>query len=102
MTDEKLSGSVVLDETVTLTLHDVCEVCGLEQDVVIEMVHEGIAEPVDQAAGEWQFSGIAVARLRTAHVLQRDLHVNLAGAALAIELLEEIEALRVIDPESSE
>ena len=38
----------------------------------------------------------------TAHRLQRDLHVNLAGAALAIELLEEIETLRVIDPESAE
>jgi len=90
---DPLTG-IVLDETVTLTLHEVCEVCGIGQDVVVEMVREGVAEPVDPAAGQWQFSGIAVTRLRTAHRLQRDLHVNLAGAALALDLLEEIRMLR--------
>jgi chaperone modulatory protein CbpM len=58
------------------------------------MVREGIADPLDPQAGAWTFSGVAVTRIRTAHRLQQDLHVNLAGAALAIDLLEEIERLR--------
>jgi chaperone modulatory protein CbpM len=37
---------------------------------------------------------VAVTRLRTAHRLQRDLHINLAGAALALDLLEEIKTLK--------
>jgi len=88
-----LSG-VILDESLTLSLHDLCEYCGVEESIVVEMVREGIAEPIDDASTEWQFTGRSVARIRIAHRLRRDLHVNLAGAALALELLEEIEALR--------
>jgi chaperone modulatory protein CbpM len=90
---ESFTG-VVLDEELRLTLHEVCEVCGMEESVVIEMVGEGVVEPVDEAAGVWVFSGAAVVRLRTAQRLQRDLHVNLPGAALALDLLEEIRLLR--------
>ena len=86
---------IVLDEQLSLTLHEVCEVCGIEESMVVEMVEEGIADPLDRTAALWEFSGIAVVRLRTAHRLQRDLDVNLAGAALALELLEEIRRLRI-------
>jgi chaperone modulatory protein CbpM len=92
---EFLSG-VILDEHLTLTLHEVCEVCGIEEALVVEMVKEGIAAPLDEDQSLWEFTGIAVSRLRTAHRLQRDLHVNLAGAALAIDLLEEIASLRSV------
>jgi chaperone modulatory protein CbpM len=85
---------IVLDEELTLTLHEVCEVCGIEKSVVIEMVNEGVADPLDESAAQWVFSGVAVARLRTARRLQRDLDVNLAGAALALDLLEEIRLLK--------
>jgi chaperone modulatory protein CbpM len=85
---------VVLDERLTLTLNEVCEVCGVEESVVVEMVREGVAEPLDPGANHWVFTGVAVTRLRTAHRLQRDLHINLAGAALALDLLEEIRTLK--------
>lgn len=90
---ETLKG-IVLDEEVVLTLHEVCQVCGVHESVVIEMVGEGIAEPLDSTAAIPEFSGIAVSRLLTAYRLQRDLQVNLAGAALALELLDEIHALK--------
>lgn len=85
---------VVLDEELTLTLREVCEVCGLDESVVVEMVREGVADPLEERSGHWVFSGVAVARLRTARRLQRDLDVNLPGAALALDLLEEIRALK--------
>ncbi len=43
---------------------------------------------------QWRFPGVSVRRVRTVVRLQRDLGVNVAGAALAIELLDEINALR--------
>jgi chaperone modulatory protein CbpM len=92
-TRESLTG-IVLDEEVTLSLDEVCEVCGIQQSVVIEMVAEGIAKPVDETSSTLEFSGVAVTRLRTAFRLQRDLHVNLAGAALALDLLDEIRILK--------
>jgi chaperone modulatory protein CbpM len=90
---ETITG-MLLDEGVTLTLREICEVCGTEESIVVEMVHEGVVEPVDERPGTWVFSGVAVARIRTALRLQRDLRVNLPGAALALELLEEIQALK--------
>ena len=42
----------------------------------------------------WRFRGASVRRVRCALRLERDLGVNFAGAALALELLEELEALR--------
>ena len=94
MSDRKILSGVVLDEGVSLTLREVCEVCGVDRSLVIAMVEEGIAAPLDQESAHWRFSGLAVTRIRTATRLYRDLDVNLAGAALALDLLEEIESLR--------
>jgi chaperone modulatory protein CbpM len=94
MTEREVLRGTVLDENLTLTLGEVCEVCGVEELSVVEMVREGIADPLDPEAVNWTFSGVAVTRIRTAHRLQKDLQVNLAGAALALDLLEEIERLR--------
>lgn len=89
---ETIRGAV-LDERVRLTLHEVCHICGAAEETIIEMVREGVAE-ASSRGGEWTFTGIAVTRIQTALRLQRDLDVNLAGAALALELLDEIERLR--------
>jgi chaperone modulatory protein CbpM len=45
-------------------------------------------------AAEWRFSGAQLRRARIALRLERDLGVNAAGVALALELLEELEQLR--------
>jgi chaperone modulatory protein CbpM len=94
MNDPKPITGEVLDETVILTLHEVCRVCGTREEIVVEMVHEGVVEPLGARQDTWRFSGVAVARIRTALRLQHDLDVNLPGAALVLELLEEIESLR--------
>ena len=85
---------IVLNEEVSLTIHEVCTVCGVDEAIVIEMVSEGVAEPLDPRSATLEFSGLAAERLIKAHRLQQDLHVNLAGAVLALELLDEISALR--------
>lgn len=93
MSERDFHTGVVLDESLTLTLTEVCEACGVEEAVVVEMVREGVAEPLEPGSRRWEFSGLAVARLRTAWRLQRDLHLNPAGAALALDLIEEIRRL---------
>jgi len=91
-TPEPHEGTV-LDAEITLTLEEVCDVCGVGESVVIEMVREGVAEPLDTTAPLLEFTGIAVTRLLAARRLQRDLQVNLAGAALALQLLDRINEL---------
>jgi chaperone modulatory protein CbpM len=84
---------VVLDEGTLVTFAELCQSCDLQGAVVTEMVEVGILDPTGGGPGDWSFDARALRRAATATRLQRDLGVNLAGAALAIELLERIDRL---------
>jgi chaperone modulatory protein CbpM len=88
-----MSGQVV-EEEIELTLADLCRACQLRAEQVFDLVDEGVIEPVGGEPGHWRFAGASLRRVRVALTLQRDLGVNCAGAALALDLLEEMEALR--------
>lgn len=84
----------VVDETVEFTTADLCRSCGVHAEIIVEMVEHGILEPGETAHTRWSFRGNSLRRATTALRLQRDLGVNLAGAALALDLIEEIRTLR--------
>ena len=84
----------VIDETAEITIIELCRSCAVDAELVEAMIEEGILEPIGKRGADWCFSYISVKRTRTVVRLQRDLGVNLAGAALAIELLERLERLR--------
>ncbi len=86
--------AMVLDEGISFTLYEVCRSCGVHAEVIVEMIGEGIVTPKGSSMREWRFDGIAIRRAQQALRLQADLGVNLPGAALALELMEEIERLR--------
>lgn len=88
-----LSGEV-LEEEVELTLADLCRACQLHAEQIFDLVDEGIIEPVGSEPARWRFAGVSLRRVRIALTLQRDLGVNCAGAALALDLLEEVKVLR--------
>jgi chaperone modulatory protein CbpM len=87
-------SAVPLDESVELSLTEVCTACRVSEELVVEIVAEGIVEPVGTNRAHWRFSGLAVARIQRVIRLQHEFDVNLPGAALALELLEEVERLR--------
>lgn len=88
-----LSGHIV-DESTEITIVELCEVCSIEINLVDELVDEGILEPIGGTRDERRFAYSSVRRARTVVHLQRDLGLNIAGAALALELLDRIEDLR--------
>ncbi len=88
-----LSGHI-FDESTEITIVELCEVCSVEITLVEELVDEGILEPVGGAREKRRFPYSRVRRARTVVHLQRDLGLNLAGAALALDLLDCIENLR--------
>ena len=92
-TTEILSGHILEDET-RLTLRQLCEACAVRAEYIIDLVEEGFIEPSGMEGSHWCFSGVSVRRVQKAKRLQRDLGVNLAGVALALDLMEEIERLR--------
>ena len=58
------------------------------------MIQEGLLTPAGSSAQEWRFGAQELKRIQITIRLQRDLHVNLPGAALALDLLDELERLR--------
>jgi chaperone modulatory protein CbpM len=86
------TGTIIEDDP--LTLGQLCRACGTHADWVISLVEEGIIEPDGKELQLWRFSGVSLVRVRSALRLQRDLGVNLAGVALALDLIEELEKLR--------
>lgn len=85
----------IVEEDIELSLGELSRACGLTADRVLELVEHGVIEPRGHKLQEWSFEGIALRRARSAVRLQRDLGVNLAGAALALDLLDEIDRLRM-------
>jgi chaperone modulatory protein CbpM len=88
-----LSGHIV-DETTEITIIELCEVCSIEVNLVDELIDEGVLEPIGGARETRRFPYSSVRRTRTIVNLRRDLGLNLAGAALALELLDRIDHLR--------
>ena len=86
--------TLILEEQSELTLADICRACAIDDVVIIEMVEEGVLTPVGEAPAQWRFSGLHLQHAKVAVRLQRDLGVNLQGAALALQLLEEMDQLR--------
>ena len=87
-------SAMLLDESVELSLEELCAACRLSEGLVMDIVAEGIVEPLGANRAQWRFSGVAVTRIQRVMRLQQEFDVNLPGAALALELLEEIERLR--------
>jgi len=87
-------SGIIVEESAVFTLRELSDACGKPAEWVLALVDEGIIEPVRSDLEEWQFKGRCLRRARIVQHLEADLRVNLAGAALALELLEELEALR--------
>jgi len=83
----------LIDEQTTFTLADLCRACAVEAELIEALVEQGILEPAGRRGRHWCFPFSSLRRTRITLHLQRDLGVNLAGAALALDLLERIEAL---------
>lgn len=96
MADRKKSVTTVevLEVDVEFTLSEICHACGVETTDVVRLVEEGVLEPSGRNESHWRFPGVSLQRARRALRLQQDLGVNAAGAALALDLIEEIERLR--------
>ena len=91
---ERALEGALLDERSSFSLLEFCQLCGVDSELLAEMVEEGVVEPGGEASSEWRFSGLAVVRVQKALRLRRDLRINWPGAALALDLLEELETLR--------
>ena len=93
MTKQVITG-VIVEESTELSLSELSRACSTSTEWLIELVDEGVLEPAGRKPAQWRFSGASLRRARTARRLHDDLQINMAGVALALELIEEIEVMR--------
>ncbi len=91
---QTLSGHI-LEETPKLSLAELCRGCHIPAETMIELVDYGIISPCQgETTKQWRFHSTTLIRVDKAMRLKADLGVNLAGAALVLELLDEVNELR--------
>ena len=78
----------------SLSLVEISRCCGVETEAILVLTEEGVLSPHGTTPGEWQFGSADLGRALSALRLERDLGINPAGAALAIDLLDEMQQLR--------
>jgi chaperone modulatory protein CbpM len=84
----------LLELSETLSLMELTEKSGVSVEIVIEMVQFDIIHPKGQEPESWRFAVSALHRLQKALRLQQDLEINLAGVALTLDLVEEVDRLK--------
>lgn len=90
--DQAITGTI-FDQSTILSIKDLSRMCQVDERHIVEFVEEGVLNVVE-VSSEWHFTGDALRRVRLAVRLERDLELNLAGVALALDLIEELQRLR--------
>lgn len=79
----------------SVSVHELCEYEGFSQQLIVEVVEHGIAQPVaGRSAGDWEFDTAGAHWLRKAVRLHNDLEIDWVAVAMVIDLLRQNEALR--------
>ncbi len=86
--------ATLLDDDAPMTLAELARACRAAEEQVHVWVIEGVLQPSGNAPHEWRFAGAALKRARLAVTLTRELEINAPGVALALDLMDDIDALR--------
>lgn len=87
---------VVIDRSTEapLTFAELRAACGISDDFIRSLREYDIICIQGEIPEQWVFDLTQLRRIKTAIRLQRDLEVNLAGIALVLDMLDELEELR--------
>jgi chaperone modulatory protein CbpM len=86
--------TTLLDDDTEVTLLQLCRAVRIDERVLLTWVDEGVLQPLGGSGASLRFRGESLKRARVASRLSRDLELDAHGLALALDLLDEIDALR--------
>ncbi len=89
----KTEQAMWLHERHELLLEELCELSGLSETELRELVDYGVLAPVDSDAGHWSFGADRLVVARSARRLRRDFELDPHGVALVVTLLERVRDL---------
>lgn len=91
----QLYQGMLIDEEAQMTLHELCAALQSEPEFVVALVEYEVISPSGWDHESWRFNSLCLRRARLARNFQCDLHVNLSGIHLALDLLDQVERLRI-------
>ena len=79
----------------SISLHELCQYEGLNEQLIVAVVDHGIAQPVaGNSAVDWVFETTSAHWVRKAVRLHNDLEIDWIAVAMVIDLLKRNEALQ--------
>ena len=95
MNSQSTQIGYILEEESALSLAELCWSCHTPAETIIKLVNHGVIAPVKgNTSRQWLFHRSALIRADKALRLRQDLGINLAGVALALDLLDKIDTLQ--------
>lgn len=88
-----LSG-VLMNEHASISFVEVCQKCNISEVMLLEMMEHGLLGQQCMQTKQRSFDEGMLHRIQVACRLQEDLEVNLPGAVLALELMDELAQMR--------
>ncbi len=85
---------IIVETDPELSLEEICQACHITHDFLFELLEYGAIEPKGVSQESWRFEVQHLHRIQRVLHLQEDLEVNLSGAILACDLLEQIDEMQ--------
>ncbi len=89
----EVSEAIWLNETGVCSIEQLAQASGLSLDEVRDLVESGVIRPVDEDAQPVSFHLHYIVAVKTARRLRDDFELDRRGVALALRLLQRIDAL---------
>ena len=90
---KKICKAVIVRSSETYSMDQVCEICGIQSELLSTMVEYGVVDPDGRRPDDWIFNARTVHLIKKAVRLHHDLAIGMPGLSLAVELLEENHSL---------
>jgi chaperone modulatory protein CbpM len=94
MSEQNLFLGVLIEDDASITYVEICHKYNISEDLLNDMVEHGLLPAQTNQNHQASLDQSALRRMETAFRLHRDLDINLPGVALALDLLEEMKAIR--------
>jgi chaperone modulatory protein CbpM len=94
--------NLVVEEHVVFSFAALCRAAGADHHQLVALVAEGLLHPSDGSEEknpeDWHFAGPSLLLARRTLQLARELQISLHGAAIVLDLLSQIDALKARQP----
>lgn len=91
---KKQYAIMIVDGDLELSVDDICHSCDITPEFIQSLIEYGVIQPKGYSLDNRRFDQIELQRVHRLLRLQNDLEVNLPGAALAIDLMDQMVELK--------